>query len=112
MTLKLNRKGDTRLILIISYTSFLFFLIAVLPLTPFPDAIAFAGGTDISPPICEIGGWTAILDAILCGFGYIGFFVSLMLVSVGTGFEMLWLIVFSPLLVGIGWALLTLLRGS
>ena len=81
-------------------------------MTPFPDLISTEAGTILTAPVCEIGGWTAIFDAILCGFGYLGFFINLMFVSVGTGYEILFILIFSPMIIGIGYIVATLLRGN
>lgn len=81
-------------------------------MTPFPELISTEAGTILSPPVCDIGGWTAVFDAVFCGFGYLGFFVNLMLVSVGTGYEILFILIFSPMIVGIGYIVASWLRGN
>jgi len=64
------------------------------------------GISDIPIPICALTG----LSALLCAFSNLGYFFSLM--SVSSGYAVLGSILFAPLLIGLIWIVLQMIRGS
>lgn len=64
---------------------------------------------DISPPVCNIEGFDAMLDVLGCGVSYLGFFVSMAFIS--SDFLILNILLFLPLGFAFIWAIFEMVRG-
>ena len=91
---------------LLGYTMLIFIITQISPSV----FLSTAFGSEIVPPVCEIGGWDAVIDAIVCGLGNIGFFFSL--ASISTEFALIETILITPLIVTLVWIIIKMIRGS
>lgn len=101
-----------RWVFIMFYMFFLAFFLFVLAVSPFPNAVIVGANMTISAPACNIGGWFAVIDAIVCAISYIAYFFGFITISVSQGYSWLWLLVFGPLTAILAWAVIEVIRGN
>jgi hypothetical protein len=95
---------------ILTYTMFIFLIAQLSPLMIIGgEGITTPSGEDIVVPTCDIEGWDAIIDAIVCVFGNLAFFFSLATVS--SEFAFFQTIILAPMIVTLIWIILKMIRG-
>ena len=105
----------TKLYFVVGYSLFLsfFLFIGSLPNSPVQNIIITAIGFTPEPPVCVLTGtFVDIFGIAFCAVQQLGFFISLMGISVVAGYGWLWSLVFAPLVIGIAWTLAEFLRGT
>lgn len=98
--------------------SHLKFLVAYMVFFLFISQMVVWGATDIftqefveiTPPSCEIDGWDAVVDAVGCVFDNMGIFFSLMTIS--SEYTLLGTLLLTPLILGLVFVILSLIRGN
>jgi len=73
------------------------------------ETIVSSDFVDVSAPTCEIEGWDAVIDAIGCIFSNLGVFLGMMTVS--SEFAVIGTVLLIPLLIGMIYVILDLIRG-
>jgi len=97
---------DTKFILV--YSCFVFMLIYLINQSAV-SGIDIGINQTLQPPTCDISGWDALVDAVMCVFVNLSFFFSLM--SISTGYTLLGTLIFTPLLATLLWVILKMVRG-
>jgi len=76
------------------------------------DQTSIVSGLDpaeFEAPTCEISGWDAIIDAVVCAVDYTGSFISLM--SISSEWLLFNSVIIFAVIVGLIWAVVELIRG-
>lgn len=94
---------------ILHYAIFVFFVITVGSLAG-RTIVTMEEMGKVTPPVCEIAGWDALIDAVMCAVNGVTFFFTLMTIS--TEYVYLGAIIFTPLLLTLLWSILKLIRGG
>ena len=97
---------------IMFYVFFLSFVLFFISVSPLPEIVYSGANLTATPPVCNIGGWTAIFDAVACGVGYIVYFFGFMSISVAEGYGWLWTLLFAPFIITLAWVIAEFIRGS
>lgn len=75
-------------------------------------ATVFSSSFGVTSPVCDMDstGWLAVWSLISCGISNFAFFFTLM--SVSTTYQLLGLVLITPLAVGILWIIVAWARGA
>ena len=98
--------GEWKFILV--YTMFIFLMAQLSPLMVI-GGIDTPSGDEIVVPSCEIEGWDAIIDAVVCVFTNLAFFFSLATVS--SEFAFFQTLIIAPFVVTLIYIILKMIRG-
>lgn len=70
-----------------------------------------SGEFDIAErPVCDIGGWNAVVDVIVCIYDQLAYFWNMMTVS--STYAIITTLLLIPLVAGLFWVILSLIRGG
>jgi hypothetical protein len=97
---------------VLFYAFFLAFFLFILSVSPFAGIVSTSANMTLSAPTCTFTSWFVLFDIIYCGAAYFVYFFTFMTVSIAVGYGWLWLLVFSPLLITLGWLIVEVLRGT
>jgi len=99
-------EGDTKFIFM--YACFVFMLVYLVNQSAV-SGIMIGINQTVTPPTCDVSGWDALVDAVICVFNNLSFFFSLM--SISTSYAILGTLIFTPLLITLVWVILKMIRG-
>ncbi|KXH75946.1 MAG: hypothetical protein AM326_08255 [Candidatus Thorarchaeota archaeon SMTZ-45] len=102
-------------IFVMFYVFFLsvFLFMGSLPNSPVQNIIISAIGFEPTPPTCNFTGtFLDIFAIVICGVEQLGYFISLVGISIAEGYGWLWTLLFAPLVITFIWIFIEFLRGN